>query len=179
MNTNRQSIRLGITLFLITVSLFFLLIFIFATQGKITDAQFYYYSAMINCFLLPGLYAGVGFYSVFIIAKQRPVTFRQAWQLCFLPMFLGGFLSLATIFIYFNTSGEWVEDSLQRGWHDLIMSNPNPEFMEKNGEFLSGMTDLNINMFTLKVFFLSFSVIIFFYFLISSIFAVFFKNRRI
>jgi len=59
------------------------------------------------------------------------------------------------------------------------MTNPYPVLMEKNGEFVKSMTDLNINMFTWKVFFLSFSVIIFFYFLISSIFAVFFKNRRV
>ncbi|MGB6083526.1 DUF4199 family protein [Moheibacter sp.] len=179
MNTNRQIIRLGMLLFLITMSIFFLLIFLFSTQGKISDAQYFNYSAMINCFVLPGLYAGIGFYSTYIVAKKRPVSFRQAWQLSFLPMFLGGILSLASIFIFFNTSGVWAEDSLQRGWYDLMTSNPNPEFMEKNGEFVKSMTDLSINMFTWKVFFLSFSVIIFFYFLISSIFAVFFKNRRV
>lgn len=179
MNTNRQIIRLGITLFLTTMLLFFSLIILFSTQGSITDAEFFNYSAMINCFVLPGLYAGMGFYSIFKVAKQRTLSFRQAWQLSFVPMFLGGLLSLGTIFIFFNTSGNWVEDSLQRGWYDLMTSNPNPEFMEKNGEFVTAMTDLKINMFTWKVFFLSFSVIIFFYFLISSIFAVFFKNRRV
>lgn len=179
MNTNKQIIQLGLVLFLITMSLFFLLIFFFSTQGNITDAQYFNYSALINCFVLPGLYAIIGFYGIFKIARQRQLSFRQAWQLSFLPMFIGGLLSLACIFIYFNTNGVWAEDSLQRGWYDLMTSNPNPEFMEKNGEFIKNMTDLTVNMFTWKVFFLSFSVIIFFYFLISSIFAVFFKNRRI
>ncbi len=179
MNTNRQMIRLGITLFFITILLFFLLIFLFSTQGRITDAEFFNYSALINCFVFPGLYAGFGFYSAYTVAKQRIISFRQAWQLSFVPMFIGGLLSLGAIFLFFNTSGNWAEDSLQRGWYDLMTSNPNPEFMEKNGEFVKNMTDLKINMFTSKVFFLAFSVIIFFYFLISSIFAVFFKNRRI
>lgn len=179
MNANKQLIRFGIALFLLTMLLFFLLIFLFSTQGSISEAQFFNYSALINCFVLPGLYAGMGFYSAFKIAKQRPISFRQAWQLSFVPMFIGGLLSLAAIFIFFNTSGSWAEDSLQRGWHDLVMSNPNQEFMEKNGDFVKNMTDLKINMFTWKTFFLSFSVILFFYFLISSIFAVFFKNRQI
>jgi|SRR5690606_5834797 len=179
MNANKQIIRLGIALFLITMLLFFLLIFLFSTRGSISEAQFFNYSALINCFALPGIYAGMGFYSAFKVAKIRPISFRQSWQLSFMPMFIGGFLSLAAIFIFFNTNGSWAEDSLQRGWYDLVMSNPNQDFMEKNGDFVKNMTDLKINMFTWKTFFLSFSVILFFYFLISSIFAVFFKNRHI
>ncbi|HLV23223.1 MAG TPA: DUF4199 domain-containing protein [Moheibacter sp.] len=161
------------------MGIFFLLIFIFSTRGNITDAQYFNYSALINCFVLPGLYVIIGFYSIFKIARQRQLSFRQAWQLSFLPMFIGGLLSLVCIFIYFNTAGSWAEDSLQRGWFDLMTANPNPEFMEKNGEMVKAMTNSEINMFTWKTFFISFSVILFFYFLISSIFAVFFKNRRI
>lgn len=179
MNSNQKNIRLGLLLATITLLLFFGLFIVFSIQGKMSEADYFNYSALANCFVMPALYAGFGLYSSYSSAKIQPLTFTQAWKLTFSPMFIGGLLSLGIIFIFFNTAGSWAEDSLQRGWYELMTANPNPEFMEKNGEFVTGMTDLSINMFTWKVFLLSFSAILFFYFLISSIFAVFLKNRRV
>lgn len=179
MNFPQNTFRLGLGLFATTILLFFLTLFIFSTQGRMTEAQYFNYSFLLNCFVLPVFYAGVAFYNVYGEAKLKPLGYRRIWQLSFLPMFIGGLLSLGAIFIFFNTSGRWAEDSLQRGWYDLMTSNPNPEFMEKNGELIKAMTDLNINMFSWKTFFISFSAILFFYFLISSIFAIFLKNRRL
>lgn len=176
---NQRNLKFGIGLYVVTMILFFGLLFLFSTQGSMTEAQYFNYSILISCFLLPVLYAGVGFYNIYLSAKVEPLGHRQIWKLAFLPMVMGGLLSLGTIFIFFNTSGEWAEDSLQRGWYDLMTSNPNPDFMEKNGELVKAMTDLNINMFTTKIFFISFSLILFFYFLISFIFAIFLKNRRL
>jgi len=179
MNANRLIFLTGIMLFLSTIAIFFALYFIFSTQGSISEAEYFNYSAFINCFVMPALYAGFGFYCIYCGARKHPLTFGQGWKLAFLPQFIGGLLSLSFIFIFFNTTGSWAEDSLQRGWYDLMTTNPNPEFMEKNGEMVKAMTDSEINMFTWKTFFISFSVILFFYFLISSIFAIFLKNRRI
>src|SRR5690554_580105 len=164
---SQKIFRLAISLCAITLLLFFLLLFLFSTQGKITEAQYFNYSVLLSCFALPLLYSFFGFYSVYTEARQRALGFRNIWRLVFLPMFIGGLLSLSVIFIFFNTTGKWAEDSLQRGWYELMTENPNPEFMEKNGELLRAMTDLNTNMFSWKVFFLSFSAILFFYFLIS------------
>lgn len=179
MNSNQKTIQLGVLLAFVTLVLFFGLFIVFSTQGKMSEAQYFNYSALANCFLMPIVYAGFGFYNVYTSAKVQPLTFSQAWKKTFLPMFIGGLLSLGAIFIFFNTSGSWAEDSLQRGWLDLILANPNPEFMEKNGEIVQGMEDLSNNMFSGRVFLLSFSTILFFYFLISTIFAIFIKNRRI
>ena len=179
MNISKQIIQSGIGLFLVTLALFFGLLFIYSTQGNISDAEYFNYSSYINCFALPAIYAGTGLYNIIKFARIQPMGFGQSFKLAFLPQFFGGLLSLTIIFIYFNTTGTWAEDSLQRGWYELITANPNPEFMEKNREMIKYMTDLNYNMFTLKVFFLSFSMITFFYLLISSIFAMFLKNRKI
>lgn len=179
MNISQKSFRIGISLFMITMLLFFLLLFVFSTQGRMTEAQYFNYSVMISCFLLPVIYAGFAFYNIYGEASIRPLGFRHIWRLSFLPMFIGGLLSLAAIFVFFNTSGSWAEDSLQRGWYDLMTANPNPEFIEKNPDLVKAMSDPNNNMFSWKVFFISFSVILFFYFLISSIFAMFLKNRRL
>src|SRR5690606_21883932 len=97
----------------------------------------------------------------------------------FLPQFIGGLLSLSFIFIFFNTAGSWAEDSLQRGWYDLITQSPNPEFMEENKDFVEGMADLSHNMFTFRNFTIVFMAILFFYVMISTIFAVFLRNRKI
>lgn len=94
-------------------------------------------------------------------------------------MFFGGFLSLAVIFIFLNNAGSWAQDSLQRGWYDMITANPNPEFMEANKEWVENMKSSEYKLFTVKNFLMAFSVILFFYFIISIIFAIFFKNRRV
>ncbi|MDD3772422.1 MAG: DUF4199 family protein [Weeksellaceae bacterium] len=179
MNTNKKIIQVGIGLFLITMSIFFLLFYLFSTNAGISEAQYFNYSALISCFLLPAVYAGLGFYSSYSTAKTRILHFGEVWKLTFLPMFIGGFSSLALIFLFFNKAGAWAEDALQRGWYDLMTENPNPEFMEKNGELVEKMTDASINIFSLKIFFISFSVVVFYYFFISTIFAVFLRNRRV
>lgn len=179
MNSNHLTFRLAGFLILATLLLFFGLYVAFSLNVQITDSDYFNYSTIINCFVLPALYVGVGFYSSFVRAKKQPLTYGQGFKYAFVPQVIGGFVSLAVIFIFFNTTGEWAEDSLQRGWYDLVMENPNPEFIETNKEFIESMSDTSINMFTGKVFFYSFSVIMFFYLMISAIFGVFFKNRRI
>lgn len=179
MKLNWLTLRLGMILFFATIVLFLLLYFIFSTNGNISEADYFNYSSVINCFVMPGLYAGIGFYSAYSRAKLHLLTFSQGFKYAFLPQFIGGLLSLGFIFIFFNTVGSWAEDSLQRGWYDLMTQNPNPEFMEENKDFVKGMADLRHNMFTFRNFSLAFMVILFFYIMISTIFAVFLRNRKI
>ncbi|SMC42679.1 DUF4199 domain-containing protein [Moheibacter sediminis] len=178
MNYTRLTLKLGGILFFVTIALFLILYFVFSTQGSISEADYFNYSSLINCFVMPALYAGIGFYSAFSAAKQQALKFGQGFRKAFIPQFIGGLLSLAFIFIFFNTVGSWAEDSLQRGWYSLIETNPNQEFMEKNGEFVAGMKDLNYNMFTFRTFTIAFMTVLFFYVMISTIFAVFLKNRK-
>lgn len=179
MDIPQKTFKLGLILFAINILLFFGLLFLFSTQGSITEAQYFNYSVLISCFLLPALYASVAFYSVYSEAKLQPLHYKKIWRLAFIPMFVGGFLSMSSIFVFFNSSGSWAQDSLQRGWLDLMTANPNPEFEEKNQELINAMSDLSVNLFSLKNFFIFFSIVLFFYFLISTIFAIFIKNRRI
>lgn len=179
MKLNRATIRLGIILFLATIVLFLLLFFAFSTNGNISEADYFNYSSLINCFVMPALYAGIGFFSAYTQAKKQVLTFSQGFKYAFFPQFIGGLLGLGFIFIFFNTAGSWAEDSLQRGWYDLMTQNPNPEFMEENKDFVKGMADLDHNMFTFRNFSLAFMVILFFYIMISTIFAIFLRNRKI
>ena len=179
MNFNRTTLRLGVFLCLATIVLFLLLFFVFSTNGNITEADYFNYSSLVNCFVMPPLYAGIGFYSAYSNAKIQALSFSQGFRHAFLPQFIGGLLSLSFIFIFFNTVGSWAEDSLQRGWYDLITQSPNPEFMEENKDFVEGMADLSHNMFTFRNFTIVFMAILFFYVMISTIFAVFLRNRKI
>lgn len=172
------SVKTGLTLFVVTMLLFFLVYYLFSTDGNFSEMQYFNVSVLMSSFLLPLIFVGFAFFNVYKHAKKKVLGFRETWRLAFIPMFVGGLLSLSLIFVFFNTAGSWAEDSLQRGWHELMTANPNPEFMEKNGELVEKMIDLNVNMFSFKVFFLAFSFILFFYFLISTIFAVFIKNRQ-
>lgn len=179
MKLSRLTLQLGILLFITTIALFLTLFFVFSTNGQMTEADYFNYSSLINCFLMPPIFAGVGFYSAYSQAKKQSLSFSQGFKYAFFPQFIGGLLGLGFIFIFFNTIGAWAEDSLQRGWYDLMVQNPNPEFMEANKEFIKGMTDMSHNLFTFRNFTIAFMIILFFYVLISTIFAVFLRNRNI
>lgn len=171
--------KLAGILFVVTLLLFFGLYFAFATSAKISDENYFNYSWLINSFALPFIYTGVSFYGCYTTAKKEPMKLSTAYKTAFLPMFFGGFLSLAVIFIFLNNGGSWAQDSLQRGWYDMITANPNPEFIEANKELLENMKNPEYKLFTFRNFLMAFSVILFFYFMISIIFAIFFKNRRV
>lgn len=178
MNFSRLTFQFGISLFLVTIGLFLILYYIFSTNGNISDADYFNYSALINCFIMPALYAGFGFFSIYSAAKKQPLSFGQGFRSAFFPQFIGGLLSLIFIFIFFNTVGSWAEDSLQRGWYDLMTANPNPEFMEKNSGIVKGMSESSYNMFTFRTFTVALMTILFFHVMISTIFAIFLKNRK-
>lgn len=60
-------------------------------------------SLKINAFLLPVLYAGTAFWSVKSYwNNHRVVTFREAFKRAFVPMFIGGILSIFSIYVFFN-----------------------------------------------------------------------------
>ena len=60
-------------------------------------------SLKINAFVLPVLYAGTAFWSVKSFwNKNRVVTFKDAFSRAFIPMFIGGILSIFSIYAFLN-----------------------------------------------------------------------------
>lgn len=183
MKMNQKIARLGMFLFLSTMALFFLLFYLFSTRGSISDADYFNYSALICSFILPPLYAGVAFYGVYTSAKIKVLNFQEALRLSFIPMFVGGLISLGAIFTFFNTTGSWAEDSLQRGLVELRYSGIDEETWKEEGEKIEMekaiISDLDYNLFDGKNFFIYFSMILFYYLMVSLLFAQLFKNRVI
>lgn len=179
MNFNRLTFRLGILLFLITIGLFLGLYFVFSTNGSISEADYFSYSSFINYFLLTFLYAATGFYSIYSASKIKALTFREGFKQSFLPQFIGGITSLILIFVFFNTVGSWAEDSYQRGWHELKHATLTVDSTPEQIQEVEAMKDLGTNVFSLQYFYVTFSSILLFYVMISTIFAIFLKNRKL
>lgn len=183
MKINQKIAKLAMVLFIITMALFFLLFYLFSTRGDITDADYFNYSAIICSFILPPIYAGVAFYGVYGSAKKEVLSFQKALKLGFIPMFVGGLLSLASIFIFFNTTGEWAQDSLKRGLVELRYGNIDEQTMLEEGDKImaekEAISNMEYNLFSGKNFFIYYSMILFYYLVIGVLFAQLFKNKRV
>lgn len=88
---------LGIILFIATMIIFFVAYYFFS------GISYFDISLKINAFVLPILYAGAAFWSVKSFwNKNRVVTFKDAFSRAFVPMFIGGILSIFSIYAFLN-----------------------------------------------------------------------------
>ncbi|WP_343608653.1 DUF4199 domain-containing protein [Chryseobacterium oranimense] len=88
---------LGILLFIATMIIFFVAYYFFS------GINYFDTSLKINAFILPVLYAGTAFWSVKSFwNKNRVVTFKDAFSRAFIPMFIGGILSIFSIYAFLN-----------------------------------------------------------------------------
>lgn len=88
---------LGILLFIATMIIFFVAYYFFS------GINYFDTSLKINAFVLPVLYAGAAFWSVKSFwNKNRVVTFKDAFSRAFIPMFIGGILSIFSIYAFLN-----------------------------------------------------------------------------
>jgi len=88
---------LGILLFIATMIIFFVAYYFFS------GINYFDTSLKINAFILPILYAGAAFWSVKSFwNKNRVVTFKDAFSKAFIPMFIGGILSIFSIYAFLN-----------------------------------------------------------------------------
>lgn len=88
---------LGIILFIATMIIFFVAYYFFS------GINYFDTSLKINAFVLPVLYAGAAFWSVKSFwNKNRIVTFKDAFSRAFVPMFIGGILSIFSIYAFLN-----------------------------------------------------------------------------
>jgi len=88
---------LGILLFIATMIIFFVAYFFFS------GVNYFDTSLKINAFVLPLLYAGGAFWSVKSFwNKNRVVKFKDAFKRAFVPMFIGGILSIFCIYSFLN-----------------------------------------------------------------------------
>lgn len=75
----------------------------FVTNIFFRDVQYYRNSIMLSSFLLPFIFAVGAFFSVTSYSKfKKKISFKEAYGRAFIPMFVGGALSIFSIFSYIN-----------------------------------------------------------------------------
>jgi hypothetical protein len=88
---------LGIILFIATMIIFF------GVYTFFSGINYFDISLKANAFVLPLLYAGAAFWSVKTFWNHhKEVSFKQAFNRAFVPMFIGGILSILSIYAFLN-----------------------------------------------------------------------------
>jgi len=88
---------LGILLFGTTMIVFFVVYYFFS------GVEYFDISLKANAFVLPLIYAGAAFWSVKSYwNKNKVVSFKDAFKRSFVPMFIGGILSVFSIYAFLN-----------------------------------------------------------------------------
>lgn len=87
---------LGIILYIATMIVFFIVYYFFS------GIHYFDISLKANAFVLPLLYALGAFWSVKSYWNNHRLNFRQAFKRAFIPMFVGGILSIFSIYAFLN-----------------------------------------------------------------------------
>ncbi|ADX67298.1 MULTISPECIES: DUF4199 family protein [Weeksella] len=186
MNQLSTFIKDAVILVAATLVIFFGYYMIFSTNGSITAKSFYKTSIFLNAFVLVPLYGGYAFYKVFTYSKRKAktateiehlMTFREGLREGFLPLFLGGSVSLIIIFIFMNTSGLWLQDVLKDGFMDTFSDNNEASIKEDIQKLREDESVMGVNLFSFRNFFAFYPLVLLYYIMISAFFAQFLKKR--
>ena len=111
----KNPLALGIILFIITMIIFFVVYYFF------NGINYFSNSLNANAFVLPVIYCAIALFSVRTIWKTgQHLSFKVAFSRAFQPMFVGGLLSMLTIFAFLNFGDTGAKDVL------------NHQFVERN-----------------------------------------------
>lgn len=100
-------LRNGFILFIITMIMFLGVYYFY------NGLHYFEMTMNFNSFVLPLVYALVGFFCVRTIYKsQDEVKFKTAFKNSFYPMFLGSFLSILSMFLFLNFVDPGAKDLL-------------------------------------------------------------------
>ena len=97
LNMTKSPSTLGILLFAATMAVFFIVYYFFS------GVEYFDISLNANAFVLPIIYAGAAFWSVKTYwNNHKVVSFKDAFKRAFVPMFIGGILSIFSIYAFLN-----------------------------------------------------------------------------
>ena len=146
----------SLVLMAITLALFFALYFYFSLNGTVSVKDYYTYSFMICCFVVLPLYALYCFFTIFNLSKIKAkhhqssedlMTFKEGFKVGFYTIFFAGIMSLIVIFVFFNTYGEWAQDSLKQGLLDTFTLPVSLSYPSSSKAFFTTSFIFSINIF--------------------------------
>ncbi len=181
------------------VAFIVIMIAFFVTNIFFRDVNYYRTSIVLNAFLVPLVLAIGAFFSVTTYSRyKKEISFKEAFGRAFLPMFVGGLLSVLSIFIYISYVDKDTKDllnyqyieSYQRSLEEEYskanqITKPNsPEMqdLEKNYKEakirIKAKEDKKEDMFSLQYFAYVFAGFCAFFIILSVFFGSFFRTRR-
>lgn len=184
---------IGIVLFISTMVIYFALYFF----GM--NTEYFNNSLLINAFLLPAVYLAGAFISVNSVRKAGiRMGFREAFGRAFKPMFIGGLLSVISIFVFLNAVDTDAKDLLNYQYIERQKTELNNEYEKaklhvKNPEDKAELDEkynLRVqafspemvkgkDMFSFRRFALYFGAILIFYVILSTFFGSFFRSKSL
>lgn len=183
----------GFLIFIVTMLVFFSVYFL----GYTTN--YFNISMLLNAFLMPAIYTLGAYISVTAYKKEvKEIGFRDAFGRAFKPMFIGGLLSMFSIFTFLNFVDTDAKDLLNHQYVErqkteltneytkakqiLAKEEDKVELEKKYQERLESFSPELVkdkDMFTFKNFTYYFAAVLVFYTILSTFFGTFFRNKTI
>lgn len=187
---SKNLFTLGIALFGATMLIFFIVYFFFS------GVNYFETSMVVNAFILPIFYAGTAFWSVKTAWNKFQLNFKDAFKRAFVPMFVGGFLSIICIFAFFNYVDTNAKDLVN---YQFVQTNKKKlddtykaeksrlktekEIQDLEKDYQNNLQSFNNDqvkgkdMLTARHFLGYFAAILIFYLVLSLFFGAFFRTR--
>jgi len=125
----KNPIIVGLALFVLNMLAFFIVYYFFM------DVNYWDTSMKVNSFVLPFLYTIVGFLSVYWYRNfLGRITFYKAFRQAFVTVFLGGFLSMLSIFVFLNYVDTSARDILNYQYVELELRNLDTKYYKIKNE---------------------------------------------
>lgn len=181
------------------VTFIVIMIAFFITNIFFRDVSYYRTTIVLSSFLAPLVYAIGAFISVTTYSRHKKVlNFKEAYGRAFMPMFVGGFLSIVSIFAYINYVDTDTKDLLNYQYIESyktsledeytkatkVLKPDSDEMKEVNEKYkvskirIAEKEKSNDDMFTAKYFAYVFAGYCAFFIILSLFFGSFFRTRR-
>lgn len=188
---NNSIYNIGFALFITTMVIFFAM-YLFGMNTNYFDN-----TMLLNSFLMPVVYLAGSFYSVHLLRKTGVrMGFSDVFGRAFKPMFIGGFLSIMTMFLFLNFVDPAAKDLLNFQYLERQKTEMDSEYnnakvilktdeqkaelekeYEQNKLRISPEMVKDKDLFSFRQFSYYFAAILIFYVILSTFFASFFRSR--
>lgn len=185
---------IGLMIFIVIMIAFFTINIFFR------DVDYFRNSIKLSAFLVPFIFAVGAFISVSSYSKfKKRISFKEAYGRAFIPMFLGGLLSVVVIFTFINFADKDTKnllnyqyiESFRNGLEEeyaqakKIVKPDSPEMIELEKKYAEGKERIKIkeskkeDMFSAKYFGYVFAGYCAYFLILSLFFGSFFRTRSL
>lgn len=134
----RNVYAVGFMIFIAIMAAFFI------TNIFFRDVNYYRNSMTLNAFLLPFIFAIGAYLSVTAYSRwKKTLSFKEAYGRAFMPMFIGGLLSIGTIFLYINFVDKDTKDLLNHQYIESFRTSLEDEYQKATKVFKLGSEEMN------------------------------------